>query len=482
MHKRLSHSSAWFAVQCERRARKRPRWPGNFLDAHYSPPAVLDDREPSRGFTLTRFKREGMGYVHGSGANKACLRMSMARMFYLSSCALLFLTIYLMSTSRIQTVFHYDGNESLTMDKIFGSQRDVKLANTLHRSFLQLEDLCSTDQIRASYHRSSKTSILLVQGFGNSTPCALVKLSCRAISNLGSAIVTDEGYARRRQPVVDEVLPEIINNLVLRKSVQARKVLPQGNGVVIENASVLLPQGDLDLVPLACYWENDLLTGLAFRFIPNLQPFKLSTKFFNKTTGINLLSLATTLVVDAFSSNSDRDATRNLFSDSKQLWSLDNPGIFPPKVDSNSSRALRSMVKKPNILKKLQEDCLSRQQRRKLLATSLKVAREICGDKGQLKCQQLQDYIVHFLPHDPHAAIRLSQSAYNSHLFFMCQSSKSSRQLIHHFVPCSRGLQSFMGRTEWNDSVDNVEVVKYVAMHVARRMHLVVQAIQTCLT
>ena len=350
--------------------------------------------------------------------------------------------------------------------------------NLIRQSLLQLEDLCSSKQMGASFHRSSKTTILIISAQGNSIPCALVKLSCRGISNFGSATITDKGYAAKREPVVDELFPEILNNLVLGKSIQARKVLPDGSGVIIENSSLLLGT-DIGKIPRVCFWGSDLLTGLAFRFIPELKPFKLSTVAFNNMTGVNLTSLATTLVGDAFSGNSDRSARQNLFCTSSQLWSLDNAGILPPEVDS---RSFKKMIKKPNILKKLDMHRISQEQQQKLLRTSLEIATEICGHHGQARCEQVQQYIVRYLPQDPHAALRLSMSQYNTHLSFMCQSTKSSRSLTHHFVPCSPGLQSFVGRTEWSDLPSNSDTVVYVAMRVAERMHMVVKAIQTSLT
>jgi hypothetical protein len=270
--------------------------------------------------------------------------------------------------------------------------------------------------LTARYKHATFTPLLQLYRAGGppAEPCALLKLSCRLLSNARQLTVADAGVRNAREPFGGNTWAELLTHAVLARSPRARGAIsPQSGGAVLRLA-VLAP-ADVARVPATCVWPDGVLVGHAQAFVPGvhgatLRQLSSGQGSSSRLSGDDVAALAALLIADALTLNRDRAARRNMFARADgrlialdltcpECWKLTCPaaGAFEQHA--------RRLVRAPNFLlhgvaaAATKPGCAVGGDLGAVLAAAQQVAVEACGTEPG--CDELRKHLEHFAAADP---------------------------------------------------------------------------------
>jgi len=290
-------------------------------------------------------------------------------------------------------------------------------------SFFNASYFPCPSQVRAVYKRSSFSPCVIVYPIGKSEPCALIKLSCKLRANLDVLEIQDPGNGAKRLPVRDVSLGEVLSSNILKLSQLASEAMNPASGFVLDNFT--LAKGawkfeQFEKMPETCVHKNSkggtALIGHIQRWVSGLRG--LAKQNLQKLDFRSRVALASTVILDAMTLNSDRGTTNNVFVDKKgaimpldfEKWLQESPKpIFcagPDKVKFD--KAVVQATEKPRCLKG------------QVVGVSLiyevgfKITSEMCRSSNQ-ECKLSVDELANNFLKDPYFAYVTSEHREMSH-------------------------------------------------------------------
>ena len=266
--------------------------------------------------------------------------------------------------------------------------------------------------LSAVFRRTTFTPLLLLSRRGSSEPCALLKLSCRLLSNAQHFHVAESGLRVGREPFGHHTWAEVLVHAALWRSRSARAVLaPHSGGAAVAAAAVELRSADAARVPSTCVWPGDTLVGHLQSFEPGVVGGEHALKRAlapgaPPLSDNDVAALAAWTLADALTLNTDRSVTRNTFArpDGRLIaldlscpgcWELSCPGAAAEPYE----HAMRKLLAAPNALRGSGHTDVCAGALRTVLAAAHRIAREMCGKVPE--CANLRKHLERFTDNDP---------------------------------------------------------------------------------